>query len=738
MSAARAFSTAFRAGVPRAPIAARFARGYAAAAPTGAANKPPVALFGVDGTYASALYTAAAKTNALDNTAKSLEQLSAVFKRDAKLAEILRAPTLSVEDKKQIVQELQKHVGQDKEGIVKNFLDTLAQNNRLGVLEGVVNNFGILMGAHRGEIELVVTSAAPLDNKTLSRLEAAVSKSQYVGQGQKLKVVPKVNPEIKGGLIVEIGDRTIDLSVSSKMAKMNKLLKDTFSLDQLYTSRTIQRRTLIKICYKDPTQTVCPTASWVNLDPTSTARPANADTNLPSPHHGPSLFDGERDLDCCETMLSAGAFVSFTITARGVYQQSTYAPLFPLSSFLRPHDLKQKAQIKYHIRFLTEQYGPLCFSTIDAFTTHRALDSSTKANTQEGETPKEFFGSFNEASESQSDHESTSNSPSADDRSASPHAECSIAVTVTLATSAPLATTASNKYETQVPSNDNFVGVSPSDPFPFLKLPLSVRNRVYEHLLVIPAIICVKQKHSAFHDEKKELLFVARRELLPGIAYGLTQSNVDGSKSRFSRFWSTNLNILRVSKQVFTEARAVMYSKNEFDIVKPSNELTPEPDYSVPLFPLGYQRLVTKLNMRIRTFYDLDWLLSGGYNVIKNYYRGLGTLTLILEMDSATKGFGRQWARKSNEKWTEYITRLRCGLTEDLFKNSKSKRVANIPAWIDLRVLFSGESYVGRSPVPLNTTGVAVTSSMNSEQVKKGELRHALVEAFELFKKGAK
>jgi F-type H+-transporting ATPase subunit O len=67
----------------------------------------------------------------------------------------------------------------------------------------------------------------PLDNKTLSRLEAAIHKSQYVATGQKLKVVSKVNPEIRGGLVVEIGDRTIDLSVSSKMAKMNKLLRDT-------------------------------------------------------------------------------------------------------------------------------------------------------------------------------------------------------------------------------------------------------------------------------------------------------------------------------------------------------------------------------------------------------------------------------------------------------------------------------------------------------------------------------
>lgn len=37
----------------------------------------------------------------------------------------------------------------------------------------------------------------------------------------------QINPDIVGGLIVEIGDRTIDLSVSAKIAKMNKLLTDT-------------------------------------------------------------------------------------------------------------------------------------------------------------------------------------------------------------------------------------------------------------------------------------------------------------------------------------------------------------------------------------------------------------------------------------------------------------------------------------------------------------------------------
>lgn len=69
-----------------------------------------------------------------------------------------------------------------------------------------------------------------------------MAKSEY-SQGKKLKVVSKVckdttqlrtsadllkvNPDIMGGLVVEIGDRTIDLSVSAKISKMNKLLTDT-------------------------------------------------------------------------------------------------------------------------------------------------------------------------------------------------------------------------------------------------------------------------------------------------------------------------------------------------------------------------------------------------------------------------------------------------------------------------------------------------------------------------------
>lgn len=105
-------------------------------------------------------YTAAAKTSSLESTSKALAALSEVFKKDPKLPVILTAPTLSPGDKSQIVQELQRHMGSvDKGDIVKNFLKTSAENNRLSILEGVCEKFTVLMGAARGEVDLTVTSA---------------------------------------------------------------------------------------------------------------------------------------------------------------------------------------------------------------------------------------------------------------------------------------------------------------------------------------------------------------------------------------------------------------------------------------------------------------------------------------------------------------------------------------------------------------------------------------------------
>jgi len=219
---------AVRTAAPRQSAILSQTRSFASPASGSEQVKPPIAVYGLDGTYATALYTAAVKTSSLDSTAKALDSLDSIVTKDPKLATILNAPTLTQSDKGQIIAELEKAAGvpaNDK--TVTNLLKALAENNRLSLLGGVCAKFGEIMRASRGEVEMIVTSATPLDNKTLNRLETAVSKSSYVGQGKKLKVTNKVNPDIVGGLVVEIGDRTIDLSVSSKVSRMNKLLQDT-------------------------------------------------------------------------------------------------------------------------------------------------------------------------------------------------------------------------------------------------------------------------------------------------------------------------------------------------------------------------------------------------------------------------------------------------------------------------------------------------------------------------------
>jgi F-type H+-transporting ATPase subunit O len=67
-----------------------------------------------------------------------------------------------------------------------------------------------------------------LDKATLNKISEALQKSA-LAEGKKLLVSNKVKPDIMGGLLVEIGDKSIDLTVSSKLAKLNKLVTGKFT-----------------------------------------------------------------------------------------------------------------------------------------------------------------------------------------------------------------------------------------------------------------------------------------------------------------------------------------------------------------------------------------------------------------------------------------------------------------------------------------------------------------------------
>ena len=114
-------------------------------------------LFGLDGRYATALYTAAAKENVLDAVEKELKQVQGIVSKDKSVQALLENPTLNRTTKKQGVQQLLKSGKYSK--VTSNLFVTLAENGRLSETQKIIAAYQELMSAHRNELNVVITSA---------------------------------------------------------------------------------------------------------------------------------------------------------------------------------------------------------------------------------------------------------------------------------------------------------------------------------------------------------------------------------------------------------------------------------------------------------------------------------------------------------------------------------------------------------------------------------------------------
>jgi F-type H+-transporting ATPase subunit O len=157
--------------------------------------KPPVTIHTLEGTYASALYSATANNNAtLNEIEKSLQKIRTKLVSDTPLQQVVVNPALSAPQKADVIKLLTMVGGGGGEATkaVENLLGVLSENGRLGQLDGVVAAFERIMRAHKGEVEVIVTSAQSLDAKTLQRLEQAISRSTLIRKGQKVRMENKV------------------------------------------------------------------------------------------------------------------------------------------------------------------------------------------------------------------------------------------------------------------------------------------------------------------------------------------------------------------------------------------------------------------------------------------------------------------------------------------------------------------------------------------------------------------
>ncbi len=65
-----------------------------------------------------------------------------------------------------------------------------------------------------------------LDGKVLAKLRDTLTKSTLLPANARLLLTNKVDADILGGLVIDLGDKTIDLSVASKIAKLNRIIAE--------------------------------------------------------------------------------------------------------------------------------------------------------------------------------------------------------------------------------------------------------------------------------------------------------------------------------------------------------------------------------------------------------------------------------------------------------------------------------------------------------------------------------
>jgi len=184
-----------------------------AAAPAAdmAAHAPPIKLFGIHARYANATFSAASSQGSLDTVETELLAIAETANTNVVFKNFLSDPTLSRPAKAAICADV---FGGKCSDITVNLMDALAGNARLSETSKVVAAFTDLMKAKRGEVDAVITSAAPLDKKAAAAVTAALKSK--IGD-KKVMLEMKVDPTILGGLQVQIGDEFVDLSVASRI-----------------------------------------------------------------------------------------------------------------------------------------------------------------------------------------------------------------------------------------------------------------------------------------------------------------------------------------------------------------------------------------------------------------------------------------------------------------------------------------------------------------------------------------
>ena len=171
------------------------------------------------GRYASALFGLAREENEIDTVAANLDSLGAALTESDELQAMIASPALGRDDAKRAVAAIAKAFSLHR--LTANFLGVLAENGRLDQLGAAIAAFDTLVSDHKGLARADVVSARPLSDAQLEALKSKLS----ARVGRDVTLETSVDPELLGGLRVQLGSELIDATVRTKLNTLAQAMK---------------------------------------------------------------------------------------------------------------------------------------------------------------------------------------------------------------------------------------------------------------------------------------------------------------------------------------------------------------------------------------------------------------------------------------------------------------------------------------------------------------------------------
>ena len=169
--------------------------------------------------YVRSLLGLAVEKNALESVYKDMLLFTKVCEENRSFELMLKNPIIKHSKKREILEKIfEGKVHQ----LTMAIFDILTRKNREPILPSIAREFHTAYNIYKGIGRAYITTAVPLDNQLRLAFEKIV---RQLSEKTDVELTEKVDKEMIGGFLLNVGDRQLDASIRNKL----KALKVKFS-----------------------------------------------------------------------------------------------------------------------------------------------------------------------------------------------------------------------------------------------------------------------------------------------------------------------------------------------------------------------------------------------------------------------------------------------------------------------------------------------------------------------------